>query len=172
MNYNNKRITGNDVIDNVADDEYRGYKTPAQLRNARTQVHKLKLDQTAKLPYLLLLKIDIPYMITMNIDIRDKVVNGEIGNLKYVEWKTTEEPENISTKIIRIWLEFQDKSVGQELHRKYATHIALNPDLQQHWVPIKLCKGTCTLESKIISCKCEQFPVTPFLCNNCTQRSR
>ena len=99
-------------------------------------------------------------MIRVNIDLKDKLVNGKIGTLQYIEWKTIDEDNNSRrSEINRLWLSFTNKSIGRELRRKFARHIASHPDLQTDWVPIKLRKVQCQLNSKLITCKRKQFPV-------------
>ncbi len=54
-------------------------------RSTRIKRAKMKIDETGGLPYKIELLIKKPYMIRVNIDMVDGLVNGAIGLLKYVE---------------------------------------------------------------------------------------
>ena len=69
----------------IALDFYTGYSDQRQLSKSRTWVHKLPTTKTSSLLYCLPLAVGYPYMITVNIDVDDGLVNGAIGILRYIE---------------------------------------------------------------------------------------
>lgn len=151
--FNSFSIRGDDTIEYVASDQYSGHRNAEQLASVRAKVHKLKPDETGGLPYILRLQIGKPYMIRTNIDVIDGLVNGAIGNLRYIE----RDVETQSVK--RLWLSFGKSKIGCLLRTKAEAHIHANPDIGRSWVPIA--QRTCNVQttSKIITCKRTQFPI-------------
>ncbi|GFT95830.1 ATP-dependent DNA helicase [Trichonephila clavipes] len=115
---------------NIADDKMIGYNTLTEVATARRNLHKMSVVKSGGLPYSLKLAVGYPYMITMNLDIEDGLVNGAIGTLKYIEYLTEDEQVTIygttevdvepqpstSTRIrkrVRLWLELPNPSMGQ-----------------------------------------------------------
>lgn len=45
----------------------------------------MKFDETDGLPYKIELLVDKPYMVHVNIDFTDGLIDGAIGTLKYFE---------------------------------------------------------------------------------------
>ena len=103
------------------------------------EVHEMKNSDTGGLPYLIKLVINIPYMLTTYIDIPDKLVNGNIGLLKFIKM------DKESNEIVRIWLEFDDINIGKITKSKFQSIILENKNLNKNWVPIskKKCIHKC-----------------------------
>lgn len=80
-------------VQQIAEDHITGYNTAEQLVRARTQLHKMSCVELSGLPYLINVCFDKPYMLTTNIDVNDGLVNGVIGNLKFIEYAA---PTNIT----------------------------------------------------------------------------
>ncbi|CAK9832801.1 ATP-dependent DNA helicase pfh1, partial [Anthophora retusa] len=152
--YNLSVISGNDVLEYVANDHYTGTKSTEQLKNARLKVHKMKPEETGGLPYMLRLQLNRPYMIRSNIDVVDGIVNGVIGWLRYVEC----DPED-TTVVKRLWFEFENQRVGRLLRVKCKGFKSLNKELEDTWIPIAKRTSVIQLKSRIITCKRTQFPV-------------
>ena len=80
MLYNAKSLSFNEnTIDEIAIDDYSGYTNKQQLINMKNKVNKMKVTDTGGLPYILKLLVDMPYIITTNIDTDDSTVNGALG---------------------------------------------------------------------------------------------
>lgn len=137
----------------VAADTYTGYSTEAQRQSAFAKVNSLGVDDTNGMPYMLRLQLDKPYMIRKNINVRDGLVNGAIGTLKYIERSKD------TQAIKRLWLYFENPKIGRIAREKYKAHILDNPHLDRAWVPISEFSGYVSLKSKLIKCKRRQFPV-------------
>ncbi|GFX04698.1 ATP-dependent DNA helicase [Trichonephila clavipes] len=73
------------------DDKMIGYNTLTEVATARRNLHKMSVVESGGLPYSLKLAVGYPYMITMNLDVEDGLVNGAIGTLKYIEYLTEDE---------------------------------------------------------------------------------
>ncbi|GFV64277.1 uncharacterized protein TNCV_1150901 [Trichonephila clavipes] len=65
----------------------------------RQKLHRMRADDTGGLPYELILVLNRPYMITNNIDVADRLSNGTVGKLCYVEIDENHD-------IIRMWMKF------------------------------------------------------------------
>ncbi|GFX42885.1 ATP-dependent DNA helicase [Trichonephila clavipes] len=78
-------------FENIADDKMIGYNTLTEVATARHNLHKMNVVESGGLPYSLKLAVGYPYMITMNLDVEDGLVNGAIGTLKYIEYLTEDE---------------------------------------------------------------------------------
>ncbi|GFV12937.1 ATP-dependent DNA helicase [Trichonephila clavipes] len=81
-------------FENIADDKMIGYNTLTEVATARRNLHKM-IVESGSLPYSLKLAVGYPYMITMNLDVEDGIVNGAIGTLKYIEYLTEDEQVTI-----------------------------------------------------------------------------
>lgn len=70
------------------------------------------------LPERVQLALDFPYMVTNNIDVLDRLVNGIIGTLKYIEYDEDEsegstiDASKINHKISTLWFEFPQENIG------------------------------------------------------------
>ncbi|CAD6218940.1 GSCOCG00011492001-RA-CDS, partial [Cotesia congregata] len=100
------------------------------------------------LPYTLLLSIGIKYMLTVNIDVEDGLVNGAVGILKGYE-KDSEE------RIFRLWLDFSDEQVGKKRRKE------IKKDNQLNWTVIdRISKNIQPLKT-LINIIRKQFPIIP-----------
>ncbi|GFV15154.1 hypothetical protein TNCV_4328011 [Trichonephila clavipes] len=163
-------------IENIADDKMIGYNTLTEVATARRNLHKMSVVESGGLPYSLKLAVGYPYMITMNFDVEDGLVNGAIGTLKYIEYLTEDEQVTIygttevdvepqpstSTRIrkrVRLWLEFPNPSMGQLCRVKAKPHVMCKRDvLDLKWTPIVTRAANIPLGGNI-KCRRNQFPV-------------
>ena len=82
------------------------------------------MTETGGLAYSLELKINARVMLTTNINIQDRLINGQIGTVKHIEIKENE--------VKTIYLELDVKRAGQ-FRMSGNDIIAKNNE----WVPIK-----------------------------------
>ncbi|GFX77470.1 uncharacterized protein TNCV_1743691 [Trichonephila clavipes] len=171
--YNNTFIP---EFENIADDKMIGYNTLTEVATACCNLHKMSVVESGGLPYSLKLAVGYPYMITLNLDVEDGLVNGAIGALKYVEYLTEDEQVTIygttevdvepqpstSTRIrkrVRLWLEFPNPSMGQLCRVKAKPHVMCKRDvLDLMWTPIVTRAANIPLSGNI-KCRRNQFPV-------------
>lgn len=140
----------------LASDSYTGYATERERREAIGKVHRMKCQDTGSLPYSLTLTKGYPYMLTVNVDVEDGLVNGAIGKLRHIE-ECPAAHDNICSK--RLWLEFDTNYVGRLRRVKYGPHIRSKRGvLSDEWVPIELRTVNIKVSSKI-KCHRQQFPL-------------
>ncbi|XP_055622388.1 uncharacterized protein LOC129765957 [Toxorhynchites rutilus septentrionalis] len=153
--YNSEALVDRDTVDCVADDIYSGYRNATQLASARSKVNKMSVVETGGLPYLLRLAVGAPFMITTNVDVEDGIVNGAIGELKYLG-HNEDDPQQ---SIVKLWMEFENDSIGKTLRIKSRPAVYAKPGiLQPEWTPISKRTANVTLSSNV-KCKRIQFPV-------------
>ncbi|XP_058827259.1 uncharacterized protein LOC131687220 [Topomyia yanbarensis] len=152
--YNTETLRDREGHDFIVDDVFTGYRNAEQLASARSKLHKMSVVETGGLPYLLRLTIGMPYMITTNIDVEDGMVNGAIGELKFIEHGEDDSGEHIS----RLWMKFESDVIGTTLKIKSRPLVYSKPgQLQFGWVP--LTKRSASIKLGSITCKRIQFPV-------------
>ena len=78
----------------------------------RDSLKQLKVSDTQGLPYELFLKISARYLITINNDTSDGLVNGATGILQRIEYGTRRDTQARVPCIL--WIEFDDPTVGTE----------------------------------------------------------
>ncbi|KAM7287689.1 uncharacterized protein ISCGN_031380 [Ixodes scapularis] len=127
-------------------------KTEA-MRKAET----LPKAELGNLPANIMLCIGKPYMLTLNVDVSDGLVNGSVGILQYIQYDTLRGPE-------RIWLHFGElgskiaiRTVAAAKSRQLR---ALDRNIQQNWTPFERRTVTCVIDKKSrISLRRCQLPV-------------
>ena len=107
-----------------------------------------KMSETRNLESPLKLKVDAQIMLTSNLNIDDRLVNGLVGTFKQIKYKNNE--------VSVVYVKFNDISAGRE---------AMQSDLtaqQQNWVPIKKHQALFGLRKnkQQPSVKRTQFPLT------------
>ncbi|XP_061388948.1 uncharacterized protein LOC133324078, partial [Musca vetustissima] len=100
---------------------------PEQRANILNNIKKLKTSETQGLPLELRLKQSAKYMITININTADGLVNGATGVLMDIDFERgTSNPRTL-------WLMFSDENVGRDARRR-------NPHSRESlWTPIEMC---------------------------------
>ncbi|XP_044598214.1 ATP-dependent DNA helicase PIF1-like, partial [Cotesia glomerata] len=93
-------------------------------------------DEVDKLPSNLLLSIGIKYMVTVNIDVEDGLVNGAVG-------------------ITRLWLDFSDDQIGKKRRKE------IPKEDHKNWTAIDKIMKNIQPTKKIVTIIREQFPLVP-----------
>ena len=111
-------------------------------------IKQRKISETGNLESCLKLKIGAHVMLTSNIDIDDRLVNGLVGTVKYFKYT--------SNKVVVVYIKFNDDKAGS---------VSMESDLtgrQNHWVPIKKREVLFGLRKnkQQPSVKRTQFPLT------------
>ncbi|XP_031637004.1 uncharacterized protein LOC116349612 [Contarinia nasturtii] len=158
--YNVKRIeqmTG-DLIKHRALDNICGKISAASKKKRLETMSNMSRHQTYGLPYDLDLKIGIRYMVTVNIDVEDGLVNGATGTLGYIQCDNNKESGEKTAKVL--YIEFDYERTGQKAKREH-TH-NLGTAIDDKWVPIKpISREISTTKNASIQCYRKQFPITP-----------
>ena len=91
-----------------------------------------KISETAGLPSELEFKVDARYMMTINVDTADGLVNGATGRLKLIQ-----RSERDNSIPIKVWIQFDDPSVGstRRENNKSASRNLRIPN-SDTWTPI------------------------------------
>ena len=93
-----------------------------------------KISETAGLPMVLEFKVGARYMMTINVDTADGLVNGATGRLKLIQRSPA--PKSVP---IRVWIEFDDHCVGSSMrncNKSAARNLGLPEFETQFWTPI------------------------------------
>ena len=133
------------LIENPAYDHTKGPNTdtPAsrielnRLRN-ETDIRKLK-----GLPHNIMLKVGKKYMITVNQNVMDGLVNGAVGVLQRIIVRKKQVRTN--TVVKRLWFDFQDPSIGSIERKKtdnqkyyYKDSRLADGPINRQWTPLLL----------------------------------
>lgn len=101
----------------------------------------------------LLLVLNTPYILTQNIDKRDKLVNGSFGHLRYIEFDDKD-----PTRVQRLWIEFTNASSGR-IRRIETQYHASTLKIGTNCTPIARRSAPINLGSTRIKVKRTQFPI-------------
>ena len=101
------------------------------------------------------LKQNAKYMVIANIDTEDGLVNGAVGTLWEWDYET-----NIKTqekRVFRVWIEFEDESIGNKTRNKY-----ISTESRNGWTPIERRKEESHIKAtQIVKFTRHQFPIVP-----------
>jgi PIF1-like helicase/Helitron helicase-like domain at N-terminus/Herpesvirus tegument protein, N-terminal conserved region len=92
----------------------------------------LELCKTFGLPLRLVLKVEARYLLSVNIDTSDGLVNGALGVLRRIDYGTNEKGDRIP---LRAWLDFNDPHVGSAARAKFSA-LVKQCDINAEWTPI------------------------------------
>ena len=102
---------------------------------------------------MLQVKVDARVMLTVNIDIADRLINGQIGTVKHISF-------DLNRSLTKIYIKFDDSSAGRK---------KINSDTfarQNIWVPIENIAIKVHMSESSPTIKRTQFPL--MLCWACT----
>jgi len=89
----------------------------------------LKKQDSFGLMLHLILQVNAKYMISMNIDTSDGIVNGATGILRQIDYDKSEIPN-------KVWIEFLDPKSGKECRNKNKTVMKAR-NIPSTWTPIE-----------------------------------
>ena len=102
----------------------------------REVLKQLKVSDTQGLPYELYLKLAARYLMTLNSDIQDGLVNGATGILQRIEYGT--KSDTLERVPCILWIQFDDPTVGKEKRAESKYRYLRNKTIQRNWTPIGL----------------------------------
>ena len=111
-----------------------------------------KMLETGGLPHKLVFKVGIKYMLTINVDVEDGLVNRTCGTLTQI---TFDKDEVIKV----VWIEFSNERIGQKLRSKYVNFVKTN-DVCTHLVPIEKRSNPVNFKGNYEIWR-KQFPLVP-----------
>ncbi|XP_044313295.1 ATP-dependent DNA helicase PIF1-like [Drosophila rhopaloa] len=113
------------------------------------QARALKTSETQGLCTSLILKTTAKYMMTVNVDTSDGLVNGATGVLREIGFNTSNSP-NI------LWIQFLDDSIGVAARSKCSHR------QEASWTPVvKIIKSFQINSNQATTIDRKQFPVVP-----------
>ena len=106
-----------------------------------------KQTNTGGLAKLLNLKTGAKVMLTVNVDIQDRLINGQTGNFKHNEF--------VQASIHKIYVRFSDEQAGLRAMR--SSYLGE----QNSWVAIEKCETEIPIKKELASSniKRTQFPL-------------
>ena len=99
-------------------------------------IKHLKVCDTQGLPYELFLKLGARYLMTLNNDIQDRLVNGATGLLKKIVYGT--KSDSLERVPCILWMEFDDPTVRKDKRAKSQHRYLRDSTIQRNWTPIGL----------------------------------
>ena len=107
-----------------------------------------KQTNTAGLAKLVKLKIGAKMMLTVNIDMQDCLINGQIGSIRHIEFA--------QCSACKVYIKFSDEQAGSKAKR--SSYLGR----QNSWIPIEKYETEILIkkESASPSIKSTQFPLT------------
>ncbi len=111
-------------------------------------------SSTMGLPYSLTIVIGMIYDLTVNIDTEDGLTNGASCVVKYIDYKQVE-----TTRPSIIWVQFDDKRIGNDRRTKYFNRGFYKISIDNNWTPIFDIERTFSIRHNSI--QRIQFPLQP-----------
>ncbi|CAD6209869.1 GSCOCG00010855001-RA-CDS, partial [Cotesia congregata] len=145
INIINKDIHKKNII---ANDKIKGKTSKIMEQNLLNLCKTIETKNAQGLPSNLLLSISIKYMVTVNIDVEDGLVNGAVGILQGYEL-------NNKREISRLWLDFSDDQIGKKRRKE------IPKEDHKNWTAIDKIMKNIQPTKKIVTIIREQFPLVP-----------
>ena len=149
----------------IAHDKIEGQGGSSHQRSALLQYaanNSIPYHKTGGLMRELRLQLEARYMITVNIDTSDGLVNGSTGCLRSVDLGTPRNSGDASDtqrKPLRIWLELEDERSGRKQRIKYKK-VAEQKGYPANWTPIETKSVSFNaIRNSRLSIERTQFPV-------------
>ncbi len=135
----------------LADDDAIGDVTADIKHYALKVISNMPTQKTYGLPSTITFKEGAKYMITVNINVEDGLVNGANGILRKII--------TVNSKVVRVWIEFYIDSVGRETRRKYA-HIVKRGEIGNNWTPVEtVSREIPVMKNQSVRVRRTQFPL-------------
>lgn len=152
----NAMSTDGAIVDAL--DEVSGEPSVAAQDRALRTISSLPTAQTYGLPKHLNLKLSARYMITVNVDTDDGLVNGTTGRLRTIDYGI-----NTATgdrRPLRVWLELDDLNAGKKKRNALGNHY--RERILQNWTPLECVTYSIKKwESSNLQVHRTQFPLVP-----------
>jgi hypothetical protein len=138
-------------------DRVLGTGNVAQRARMLEEAQDILEDKATQMQYLLNLRIEAKYMVTVNINVPDGLANGSSGVLKKITYST-----DLSNKTaLRLWIEFDSPDVGVLARITYASTMK-SLKIPQSWTPLDR-HSTIIKKAKNTPLQVQryQFPIVP-----------
>lgn len=139
----------------TASDVLQGHGSHLARRQLLYSVSKCTTQQTMGIPKDLTLKVGAIYMMTYNVNTDDGLCNGATGTLKKIDFG-----EEGGKKPLRLWVKFDEPSVGSALRNKNHARMQ-NLKIPSDWTPIEHITVTIrTRKNCSLKINRKQYPLT------------
>ncbi len=123
-----------------------------------SNVKKLKTTETYGLPLEIDLKVGAKYMMTVNIDIEDGLVNGACGKLVIIDYGKLQKTNE--TVPCRLWIKFNEEKTGKKARANFQ-NVMRNRNIDLSFTPIEPVTRQINTRSTNIKVERKQFPLVP-----------
>lgn len=121
-------------------------------------VKNLKTTETYGLPLKIDLKVGAKYMMTVNIDTEDGLVNGACGILMLIDYGTLQKTNE--TVPCRLWIKFNEEKTGRKARANFH-NVMLARSIDSSLTPIESVTRQINTRSTNFKVERKQFPLVP-----------
>ncbi|CAF1560346.1 unnamed protein product [Rotaria magnacalcarata] len=123
-----------------------------------SNVKNLKTTETYGLPLKIDLKVGAKYMMTVNFDTEDGLVNGACGKLIMIDYGKLQKTNE--TVPCRLWIKFNEEKTGRKARANFH-NVMLNRNIDSSLTPIEPVIRQINTRSTNFKVERKQFPVVP-----------
>ncbi|CAF4698830.1 unnamed protein product, partial [Rotaria sp. Silwood2] len=121
-------------------------------------VKNLKTTETYGLPLKIDLKVGAKYMMTVNIDTEDGLVNGACGKLIMIDYGKLQKTNE--TVPCRLWIKFNEEKTGRKARANFH-NVMQNRNIDLSLTPIEPVTRQINTRSTNFKVERKQFPLVP-----------
>ncbi|CAF1389193.1 unnamed protein product, partial [Rotaria sp. Silwood1] len=121
-------------------------------------VKNLKTTETYGLPFKIDLKVGAKYMMTVNIDTEDGLVNGACGKLIMIDYGKLQKTNE--TVPCRLWIKFSEEKTGRKARANFH-NVMQNRNIDLSLTPIEPVTRQINTRSTNFKVERKQFPLVP-----------
>jgi hypothetical protein len=123
-----------------------------------SNIQNLKTTETYGLPLQIDLKVGAKYMMTVNLDVEDGLVNGACGQLIMIDYGTLQKTNE--TVPCRLWIKFNDEKTGRKSRANFH-NVMRNRNIDLSLTPIEPVTRQINTRSTNFKVERKQFPLVP-----------
>ncbi|CAM4766226.1 unnamed protein product, partial [Rotaria magnacalcarata] len=123
-----------------------------------SNVKNLKTTETYGLPLKIDLKVGAKYMMTVNSDTEDGLVNGACGKLVMIDYGKLQKTNE--TVPCRIWIKFNEEKTGRKARANFH-NVMRNRNIDSSLTPIEPVIRQINTKSTNFKVERKQFPIVP-----------
>ncbi|CAF4877058.1 unnamed protein product, partial [Rotaria magnacalcarata] len=123
-----------------------------------SNVKNLKTTETYGLPLKIDLKVGAKYMMTVNSDTEDGLVNGACGKLVMIDYGKLQKTNE--TVPCRIWIKFNEEKTGRKARANFH-NVMRNRNIDSSLTPIEPIIRQINTKSTNVKVERKQFPIVP-----------